>query len=602
MKSLLQLWRVLALELGEQCHTSTLRDIKTVSQRFEHEGLSFLTITLPTFAKDLETCLEAGHLVHDCFLSFRKGSSGFPRLFGGFLAHVFDEHGAVLPINDRQIESISAIRQLSAFCGKVELPCSNARNVKTLEDFVTADEATGEWDDTHDWEFLADFRRIASLLYGDVLSSLSQKLADGNIVPKHGPGSTADRLRGNAKYDLSYWPERLEHVFPYTEFGRASLNRGLPPEGVTFASEDDELPSRVILVPKTLKAPRIIAAEPTALQYMQQAVAKPLASLLEEDRLIGGMVGFTDQTLNQDMARTGSSSGKLATLDMSEASDRVSVSQALALVEYHPWVREAFEATRSTCARLPNGRVMPIRKFAAMGSALCFPVEAMCFLTCVFMGIERQLISQGSGKHLSKADIRRYRGSVRVYGDDIIIPVDSVPFVTETFSLMGWKVNAAKSFWTGQFRESCGGDYYAGEDVTPVRVRSAFPESRQDSSEVVSLVALRNHMYDRGYWKTARWLDIRVEKFLPHYPRILPSSPLLGRHSLLGYESQKLHKAYQSPLARGFFVSPRIPTSLASDEGSLLKCLIAPGMDDKHLEKSGRPLVVDIKLGWRQPF
>lgn len=83
MKSLIVLWNSIAYDMAVRCCTSAHRDMKTVSDRSNSEGLSFLTITLPTFAKDFEYCLEQGFVDNTVFLSFRKRES--PCLFAGFL-------------------------------------------------------------------------------------------------------------------------------------------------------------------------------------------------------------------------------------------------------------------------------------------------------------------------------------------------------------------------------------------------------------------------------------------------------------------------------------------------------------------------------------
>jgi hypothetical protein len=605
MKSLAELWRVLAYELASRCHTSATLDWKTVRSRVEHEGLSFLTITLPSFAKDFERSLDSGVIGDDQFLSFRKGPGGLPRFLGGFLRHVFDEHGVLLDhVNHETTDAIFAIRELCYLYSKIELPCSSEREARAVESFVHADAETGVWDDSHSDEDLADLVRISSLLFSDVFTKMDQKIYEGDVRPSHGPGATADRLRGNAKYDLAYWPSRLDACFPYMEYGVPSLSDySHLADRVSFSDEDSEVPARVVLVPKTMKAPRVIAAEPTALQYMQQAIARPLVELLEADvHPFAGMISFSDQLTNQDLARTGSFTRGLATLDMSEASDRVSLRQALSVVSRFPWLREAVLATRSKSAELPDGRVIPLRKFAAMGSALCFPMEAMVFLAAIFMGIERKLIAEGSRKRLTRRDIASFKGSVRVFGDDIIVPVDCVPYVLEVFTHFGWKINTQKSFWTGMFRESCGGDFYAGTDVTPIRIRQMLPTSRRAHTELESVVASRNHFYGEGLWATARWLDRWLEKVLPHFPIVEPTSQVLGRWSVFPYSMEKYDGVLHRPLVRGYVPVPRIPISLASGEGNLLKCLLSSHEDPRHLERAGRPSVVDIKLRWMPPY
>jgi len=602
MKSLTELWRVLAYELASICHTSATQDYKTVLRRVKHEGDSYLTITLPAFAKDFERSLDVGQVSDDAFAGFQR-RAGLPVFLGGFLRNVFDEHGAVKPTTDIVVDSIFAIRQLCAVFGKIERPCTQARNARAIHDYIVADSETGAWEESRSAESLDDFSRIASLLFSDVSTKLEQSIFDGSVVPRHGPGAVAERLRGNAKYDLSVWPERLDAVFPYTEFGVPGLRYHYLSDRVQFPREDEEMPSRVILVPKTQKTPRVIAAEPAALQYMQGGISAILVDLLEsKDSLVCGMVGFADQTVNQEMAREGSREGVLATLDMSEASDRVSAAQALALFRDFPWIRRALNATRSTCAQTPDGEVIRLRKFASMGSALCFPIEAMVFLTAVFVGIERELVRRGARQRLTASSVRALRGSVRVYGDDIIVPVDCVDSVIEVFSSFGWKTNLNKSFWTGKFRESCGGDFYDGEWVTPVRFRRDFPSSRKDAPAAASLVSFRNQIYDLGLWETARWLDTVIRKVLPYYPVVASSSAVLGRVSHLPFQAEKIHPELQHPLVKGYVLESRIPRSVASGEGALLKCLLSSHEDPRHLERSGRPSVVDMKLRWRTPY
>lgn len=603
LKSQKELWRELAYELASLCHTSATRDWKTVKSRVENEGVSFLTITLPAFAKDLESSLEQGKVSHEHFQSFKKDRrTGLPRFLGGFLATIFDEHGALRADNADIAEPIRCVRQLCYLFQKIELECSDARKLAAVRAFVDADSGAEQWEAEHDPSVLEDMSRIAPLLFREVFTEIDKLIYTGDLTPQHGPGATADRLRGNAKYDLTYWPVRLERVFPYEEYGLPNLKHLDEEAMVQQPDEDMELPARVVLVPKTLKTPRVIAAEPTALQYMQQAVARPLVTLLESRTcFVQGSIGFTDQIPNRELARYGSLHGSIATLDMSEASDRVTVSQVMAVTQRFPHFQEALSATRSQKAQLPSGEVVSLSKFAAMGSALCFPMEAICFLTAVFVGVERMLLSQGSRSLLTRKDITPFLRAVRVYGDDIIVPVECVSYVTDVFSRLGWKVNTNKSFWNGSFRESCGGDYYGGEWVTPVRVRRKFPVSRKSAEEVASLVSLRNQLYEAGYWKTTRYVDKIVEKVLPHFPIVEPTSPLLGRRSFLPYQHGRLGK-YQEPVVKGYWLKPMIPRSEISGRGALLKCLLGSYYDPLHLERSGRPSTVDIKLRWMTPY
>jgi hypothetical protein len=223
------------------------------------------------------------------------------------------------------------------------------------------------------------------------------------------------------------------------------------------------------------------------MQYMQQAILENLVESLEEDDISSWLIGIGDQIPNQEMAYEGSLNGNLATLDLSEASDRVSVQQVMGLLANHPSLREGVDASRSMKADvLIDGthQVVRLNKFASMGSALCFPFEAIVFATVIFVGIEKEL-----GHRLTRQDIKSFKGQVRVYGDDIIIPVRFADSVIAHLEAFGFKVNANKSFWTGKFRESCGKEYYNGTDVSIVRVRRVFPTSLKDVPEILSIVS-----------------------------------------------------------------------------------------------------------------
>jgi hypothetical protein len=227
---------------------------------------------------------------------------------------------------------------------------------------------------------------------------------------------------------------------------------------------------------------------------------------------------------------------------------------------------------------------------------------------------------------------------VRVFGDDLIVPVDHVLSIVQTLEHFGARVGLDKSFWTGRFRESCGKEYFNGTDVSLVRVRQALPSTIADATEVIATVSLRNQLYMLGYWRTSRWLDNLLKGILKYYPYVGPDSSVLGRVSCLGYETQRMHPSLHSPQVRGYVVQAKAPSDELDGTGALLKCLLKlehdrpqgvleshlelvpcyrpgtlresvaslweppRGQDDRHLERSGRPKRVGIKLGWWPAF
>jgi hypothetical protein len=649
MKSLTSLWSCAAHEMAARCCTSATRDVTTVTSRTEHEGLSFLAISLSDFGKAVQKWLDQGHVVPSDVPSFARGSgrlTGLPRFLSGFLGLVFCPVSGVL-LDDPDIEAIYAIRQLTLMFSKISLPetrlINGSHQVVTpdrerlaMSEFIQCEQEVRFNDSILDPLYKEDFRRMSLVLFGDLFDDLEKSLSLGQVIPKHGPGTVADRLTSNGKWNQRTWTTRLQSVFPADDFLFSSpnictdivtdhtysvsatsrcYNRGVV--SVDLLEPGSEIPVRVVTVPKTLKSPRIIAIEPTCMQYMQQGLQLLIRDRLRKNDFLSSVIGIDDQEPNRVLARSGSLSGELATLDLSEASDRVSNQHVRDLFSEWPLLLEAIQATRSRKADVPGHGVIRLAKFASMGSALCFPVEAMVFLTIIFLGIERE-----SSSPLCQNSIKEYSDRVRVFGDDIIVPRDHVLSVVDELYTFGHRVNISKSFWSGRFRESCGREYYDGHDVSIVKVRRTLPTQRQDASGVISMVALRNQLYWAGLWQSARWLDSYITNLIRHFPNVAPTSPVLGRESALGYQFQSLDPYTHSPLVKGYYVHAKPPRDKLSGDGALTKCLLrvqslpsgfvpvkAPGpqfdvanVDDEHLERSGRPEHVSIKLGRRSPF
>jgi hypothetical protein len=602
MKSLMRLLREVLLDRGTWCNVSTTLDFKTIERRVKDEGVSFLTITLPVLGQDLQKGLDLGQIDPTFFRGFPKKAKA-PLLLGGFFDLIFDRNnGSLLEFPDS--DAIQAIRQISLMFAKIDLPCTERRTRAAIQKYIQCELDVRSVDKSFNKNDsnMESFRRISTMLWDEPLQNMDRLVYEGALVPKHGPGATADRLRGNAKFKQSEWTSRLEYYFPHGEYLAPSWRYFIDLQHVDIREPGSERPVRVITVPKTLKTPRIIAIEPTCMQYTQQALLEPLVRLLQrKDFLCSHFVGFDDQTRNQSMAQNGSILGNVATLDLSEASDRVSNQHVRNLVHLWPHFGAALDATRSRKADVPGYGVLRLAKYASMGSALCFPVEAMVFLTIIFVGIETKL-----RRRLTRKDIQAFSGSVHVYGDDIIVPVDFVSDVIAKLEAFGLLVNRDKSFWTGKFRESCGKEYFDGTDVSIVRVRRMIPTSHRSTPEFVSLVSLRNQFYKAGYWGVTKFLDEKIRGLTPFFPNVEETSSVLGRHSFLGFDSEKESVQLQIPLVRGHVVDVTLPSSILDGHSALLKYFLKRGdepyLDPKHLERYGRPQSVHTKLRWASPY
>lgn len=222
-------------------------------------------------------------------------------------------------------------------------------------------------------------------------------------------------------------------------------------------------PGRLEFVPKDAKSYRSIVVEPVLTSMYQLAIGAAIERRL---RYVG--IDIRDQTRNQRLARLGSIDGSLATIDLSSASDTISYELVRFLLP-DDWF-DLLRAFRSPQVSY-QGNSLTLEKFSSMGNGFTFPLE-----TLVFYGLCYAVCTD--------------RGSISVYGDDIIVASSDFPAVSAALSLAGFTVNEKKSFSHGPFRESCGKDYVHGIAVRPYRQKGLVSNQ--------SLFVLHN-FYKRNY-------------------------------------------------------------------------------------------------------
>ncbi len=618
MKSLQEILVCILQDCSMQCGANPSRDLLTITRRTENEGDSFLTITLPSYCTGLEKALDSGRLSPAYFPKFKfRKATCCPRFLGGYMERIFGSDGSLL--EEPSSVCISAIRQICLFAKKLNLPCSARRERAAEESFLRCENdlknhVTGIAEDV--------FTNVSRVIWSDLVHNDPFGDPYDRFKPKHGPGTTQEGIRGNKKFLFSMWPSRLEREFPFLEFGIGSISNFLNGSSLGESLQGLEVvprhepPVRVVFVPKTQKSPRVIAIEPVCMQFIQQAIASWLKPRIEQScAYTSGRVNFTRQDINAKLSLSSSKSGVLSTLDMSEASDRVSSGLVWRMLSSVPVLRKQIFACRSTRANLPSGKTIPLRKFASMGSALCFPVESMAF----FIAIVSSRI-HSAGVRCSPTSIRKYSDGVYVYGDDLIVPAGEAPSICEFLDLLGFKINANKSFWTGKFRESCGMDAYDGVDVTPVYVRSMLPTDRTDAHGLASAVALANQFYLIGYWNTARYIRQKVERLLGDMPaitirsfryleRVIEGWTNLGSGSAgfgwvsfsNGESANGWSKRYQCFKSKRWVVTPVRYRDHLDGDGALLKCFGVIGnsqISPNHLRESVRYGNLALKRRW----
>jgi hypothetical protein len=641
-----------------------MRDKQHLRSIVATDGSKFFTMILPAAGKHFDRCLSTGtllpyRLAH--FRAWRKGGA-IPRLFRALHSRVFDESGVLRSNPDSG--AVAHLRQLFYAAKKVRQDCDEKAVYTTISSFWEVE--TNLRKPSLDWDgdslfgdsashvnrgYQVSLRRasgapglrptprvgqqlefLLSTLTEDNESNESddkgvfdrlvnttQQVADWLAYrigryepldhrPKHGPGAVADYPRGaKDKYLFPNWPAKLEAIFGVRDFAFANISDSLRSEnqGRLNAISSHEPPAKLIAVPKTQKAPRLIASEPIAHQWCQQSVKDFLVRAVETSSL-RNCINFFDQSPSQELALQGSRDGSLATIDLSEASDRLSCWLVERLFRANVGLLEAFHAvrTRWIVQRLDKKtpRHIKLRKFSTMGSALTFPVQSIVFaMVAMSVRIHR------SGRPVNAASIDWASRQVRVFGDDIICPAEDFSLLCQALVGLGLKVNDSKSFAVGNFRESCGVDAFQGVDVTPGYVLELCPESTPES--VASTIEVSNNLFRKGYWRASEWMLSTLSEQLVKKLAVMPAgSGGLSLFSYCGRRVDHLRKRWNDSLQNWEFkylsTRSRVKGYERQDSSTLLQYFVehsfpdALGVIPKHqLGFFGRPRV-QLNVRW----
>lgn len=369
-----------------------------------------------------------------------------------------------------------------------------------------------------------DLSGVDLLVVKTIVRNLVDAVDFRDLYPKFGPGRVAERGLVDAidkAVNLRYHPY-LDLVVRRDDAATTLAK--------FFSNREAYYPltSLLRLVYKDITKSRSICMEPSSVMFLQQA-------LLDKYRVamavgsISRFVDLSDQTRNQRAAQYGSFSGDVDTIDLSSASDSVSWDLVKKIFPKEHLFYLAL--TRTADVKTPDGRVVHVRKFAPMGSALCFPVQCIVFTALAiytamlhdgWLDKHRDtLLGGGSslvfGRFLDH--FNRYEGFIRptsgkiqplrVYGDDICLDSRLTTQFIRVLTLCGFLVNEKKSFMASSaVRESCGEYYFRGYAVTPLRYSLRGQESRRDPEFAAASIALSNRAGDMGFFA--------LKKFMTH--------------------------------------------------------------------------------------
>lgn len=294
------------------------------------------------------------------------------------------------------------------------------------------------------------------------------------LQPRHGPGATfsdkstrstlADKMESRASITNNAFWFLLDWVG--TCWGREALARDVVPSFVRG--------NRFSTAPKDATKDRPIAAEPSVNVFYQLALGEEVRRRLKKRCGIDLDFG---QDVHRRLACEASFAGHLATLDLKNASDTVAYNLVKLLLPAQ-WFR-LFDELRSPFTRMAKRDVdtlvgrpakgsepwVKLEKFSSMGNGFTFELETLIFWAIV--------------DYSSEQSVGPLREKTLVYGDDIICDTRSVRAVTAALRFFGFTLNEDKSFSSGDFRESCGGDFWRGRPVRPYFLKDSLDEPQQ---------------------------------------------------------------------------------------------------------------------------
>lgn len=270
-----------ALTLDPRLREGFDRDVSRLRALASQHGVALFTLHFPAIGKVIDQALDSECLPLIALPMCRRINTRtvIPRLFQGIWLHVFDHEGSLR--QDIDPTWVQLLRQLYYVGKSLNLSCAPKAVYETVKEFYDVeseiippspiwasdggslsrgdaghlcDLQRPEPDDLfagetpqHDVTLLDGIQRIADI----VVSELGEYFPSESRF-RHGPGATSEFPRGKSyKYDFPAWGPRLEHHYPYEEFGLPNASILVQRDGSFDMPPRIEGASRLIAVPKT---------------------------------------------------------------------------------------------------------------------------------------------------------------------------------------------------------------------------------------------------------------------------------------------------------------------------------------------------------------
>ena len=399
-----------------------------------------------------------------------------------------------------------------------------------------------------------------------------------------GPGA-AYAASGNTWYD-KFYQSTLTYTSP--DIWRAYV-QSLPPYSTRWFAEnqrnnrygrEEVLGGIFDSVPKNFFTDRSIDKQPSLNMVAQKGLAMIMAEFLKQK--YGFDLRF-QPAINAELARRGSIDDSNATIDLKDASNRI------------PWafVKWSLEGTellhflsvlRTEKTLMPWGEWLENHLCSGMGNGFTFVLQTAIFMSLVeavydLFGLKMKRQPDlgstmnerlkaledllGEEADFSTSEVRRIQKLVvqksletqdlpgwAVFGDDIICPSKIAGEVVKTLGYIGATVNLDKSFLKGDFRESCGMDWYRGDLVRGVYCKTlTHPHDRMITLNrliewsCITGIPLRRACTE--LWKTLGKSIVKVPLHESHFAGLRVPS-WRARSGPLSSEIKELQGAYQA--------------------------------------------------------
>lgn len=499
---------------------------RAVLQRLHHEGPSFCTKILPQFSKYTLACIEKSTLLdaRTFGLTHFELKAGAPLFMRGYLLEAIAGNPA----------SLYQIRQLCDYFYKTAFKMSAAQEEEASRQYMATEAEIGPGpDDPVDWDFVEKCRKTFETMFPD-LTQVDLSAAFMHNRPRNSPGAFVGSERFT-QTSLKHYEVVKKHpvanIYPHTLSALQGFFKPYPSAPLKLKEKNLKRICEIRFVPKDSRGPRTISKEELGAIQGQMAFNDFITQYLEHKS--AGRILFKDQSIHRELAKNSSIDRAHATLDLKEASDRVRLSVVSHITQNSPLFRQATRTLRAESYVLAKTK-HKLNKYANMGSGLCFPTLALVIYIAAITSLTEV-------RKVSKKEAR----TVYVYGDDLICRSTDYKKVVRGLERVGLVINQTKSFVQGFFRESCGGDYFKGVSVTPIRLKlsnEGLPTIKDcrngvlPVSQDLGVISLERHcreLMDAGLSSLASYYYDQITRRIGNLPHVGRTSPALGRYDPL---------------------------------------------------------------------